>query len=133
MVADAKVTEFKTLIQDTSISDANVENIFDLAANTYNIFGCDVTNMAGTAGSKTVTYTSAEKGAVYQGARIIYASFYKNPANHPNANAGATSVTSTDLQSNSVIWTMLKEIAEALKGASSTYPRIAFHIGQATS
>ena len=132
MVADAKITEFKTNIKDTDITDAETENLFDLAANTFNIFGCDVPIMAGTAGSKTVTYTSAQKGAVFQGARIMYASFYKNASN-TNTSASNMSLTSTDLMSNSTIWNMLKEIAVALKGESATYPRIAFHLGQAVS
>jgi hypothetical protein len=133
MVADAKITEFKTVIHDTTnITDAETENLFDLAANTFNIFGCDVPIMAGTAGSKTVTYTSAQKGAVFQGARIMYASFYKNASN-TNTSASSMSLTSTDLMSNSTVWNMLKDIAVALKGAGATYPRIAFHLGQAVS
>lgn len=132
MVADAKITEFKTNIKDTDITDAETENLFDLAANTFNIFGCDVPIMTGTAGSKTVTYTSAQKGAVFQGARIMYASFYKNASN-TNISASNMSLTSTDLMSNSTVWNMLKDIAVALKGAGATYPRIAFHLGQAVS
>jgi hypothetical protein len=132
MVADAKVTEFKAIINDSAILDENVENLFDAAANTYNIFGCDVPIMAGTVGSKTVTYTSAQKGAVFQGARVLYASFYKNASNN-NVAVQSLNVTSTDLMSNSTVWGMLKDIAAALKAASATYPRIAFHVGQATS
>jgi hypothetical protein len=133
MVADAKITEFKALINDpTDLSDANAENIFDAAANTYNIFGCDVPIMTGAAGSKIVTYTSAQKGAVFQGARIIYASFYKNASN-TNKGVSTVSLTSTDLMSNSGVWNMLKDIAVALKGTAATYPGIAFHLGHSAT
>jgi hypothetical protein len=133
MVADAKITEFKSIINDASISDANTENLFDAAANTYNIFGCGVPIMTGTAGGKVVTYTSAQKGAVFQGARILYVSFYKNAANTPSTGVGSLSLTSADLMSNSGIWNMLKDIAAELKAQSATYPGIAFHVAHSTS
>jgi hypothetical protein len=106
--------------------------LFDAAANTYNIFGCDIPIMSGTAGSKTVTYTSAQKGAVFQGARVIYASFYKNAANNPSAGTGQINLSNADLMSNSTVWSMLKEIALELKKSSSSISRIAFRLGVGT-
>lgn len=133
MVADSKITEFKNIIQDSDITDANTEILFDAAANTYNIFGCDVPNMTGTAGSKTVTYTPGQKGAVFQGARVIYVSFYKNPANQSPAAMGQVNLSSQDLMSNSTVWGMLKEIAAELKDQEAEIPRVAFRVGHATS
>jgi hypothetical protein len=133
MVADAKITEFKAVINDASISDANTENLFDAAANTYNIFGCGVPIMTGAAGAKVVTYTSAQKGAVFQGARILYVSFYKNASNNPSFGLGSLSLSNADLMSNSSTWGMLKDIAAELKGQTATYPGIAFHVAHATS
>lgn len=137
MVADAKVTEFKSVIADTSITDTVVENLFDLMANTYNIFGCDVPIMDGTAGSKTVTYTSPQKGAIFQGARIVYASFYKNSSSTTSRSLGIISESNSssvsDLMSNAAVWAMVKDIAVALKGIAADIPHIAFHVGQATS
>lgn len=132
MVADAKVTEFKNIINNSTITDATVENLFDLIANTYNIFGNTVPNMAGTAGGKTVTYTSAEKGAVFQGARVVFVSFYMNAENKPTQAIGAISEGNVDLMSNTTVWGMLKDIAAELKAQSSTYPRIAFRLGVGT-
>jgi len=132
LVADTKITEFKNLINDLAYSDENTERLFDAAANTYNIFGCEVPEMTGTAGSKTVTYTSPQKGAVFQGARIIYASFVKNAANNQTASIGGVSVSVADLMSNSTIWGMLKDIAMELKKAKSERPRIAFRLGEGT-
>ena len=114
MVADAKVTEFKSVIADSTITDTNVEYLFDLAANTYNIFGASVPIMAGAAGSKTVTYTSAEKGAVFQGARIAYVSFYKNAANTPSVGISGLSISTADLMSNSTMVELFKEVARRL-------------------
>jgi hypothetical protein len=133
MVADAKITEFKSVINDSSITDANTENLFDAAANTYNIFGCGVPIMTGASGAKVVTYTSAQKGAVFQGARILYVSFYKNAANIPSVGFGILSLSAADLMSNSGIWNMLKDIATELKAQSATYPGIAFHVAHSTS
>jgi hypothetical protein len=116
MTADAKITEFKQDINDSDISDAETEGLFNLAARTYNIFGCNVPIMQGaTAGSKTVTYTSAQEGAVFHGARIVYVSFYKNASNTPSAGIGAVNISSQDLMSNPVVWGMLKDIALELK------------------
>ena len=117
MVADAKVTEFKSVISDAVITDINVENLFDAAANTFNIFGCSVPIMTGTAGSKVVTYTSAQKGAVFQGARVLYVSFYKNAAN-VNVGISSLSVTTADLMSNSAIIQLFRTIADQLHGRS---------------
>ena len=132
MVADTKITEFKAVIQDATLSDENAERLFDAAANTYNIFGCEVPEMSGTAGSKTVTYTAPQKGAVFQGARIIYASLYKNAAKNPSGSIGQVAFSSADLMSNSTVWGMLKDIAMELKKAKSERPRIAFRLGIGT-
>ena len=137
MVADSKVTEFKNIINDLAVSDIVIENLFDLMANTYNIFGNTVPTMIGVAGSKVVTYTSGEKGAVFQGARVVYGSFYKNSSSMTSRSLGqlseSSSASTSDLVSNSAVWKMITDIAMALKGAAATYPHIAFHLGQATS
>jgi hypothetical protein len=117
MTADEKVTEFKALINDSSVTDIIIEDLFNLAARTYNIFGCEVPIMEGTAGSKTVNYTDEQEGAVFQGARIVYASFYKNASNTPSAGVGGINASTSDLMSNATVWGMLKDIALALKGA----------------
>lgn len=133
MAADEKVTEFKAVINQTTIDDTVIESLFDLAANSLNIFGCNVPNMAGAAGSKTVTYTSPQKGAIYQISRVVYASFYKNASNQPTTNFGGIGLSNLDLMSNSTVWNMIKDIALELKGQEATFPRIAFHLGQAES
>jgi hypothetical protein len=135
-MTDSKVTEFKNIINDAAVSDMVIEDLFDLMANTYNIFGCTVPTMTGTSGSKTVTYTSAEKGAVFQGARLVYASFFKNSSGTTSVGAGPLSYSTSSSLSSAMnspgVWDMIKDIAVALKGEDAEYKQIAFRVGTGT-
>ncbi len=54
------------------IAATEAEALIDHAANTLNIFGADISNMSGTAGSKTVGLDSEEAGAVIEIASDLY-------------------------------------------------------------
>lgn len=61
------------------IPAVNTENLLDWAIDTINLYGnVSITNMAGVAGSKTVTLTSKQRGAVFLMAKFLYPS-YRGP------------------------------------------------------
>jgi len=93
------------------VSDTNIERILDLAIDTLNLFGADLSNMSGTAGSKTVGLESNEKAAVFIVARAVYYSFYKDI--EPAAVQGL-SLGTADLLSNSTVLNVVKEAARRL-------------------
>jgi hypothetical protein len=65
-------------LSSAQLSAANAEIIIDLAVDCLNLFGAEIANMSGTAGTKTLTATSAEKGGIILVARAIYDNFYRN-------------------------------------------------------
>lgn len=69
-------TMFKTLMNIT-INDEHAEAIIDQAIRRLNAYGkLDMPVMIGTAGSKTVSLSEEECGAVLKAAGIIYANMY---------------------------------------------------------
>jgi hypothetical protein len=115
MVADTKITAFKNVINDATITDADTEDIFDAAIMFLSACGAKgLSKMAGAAGSKTVTLTVAQEGAVQFWARCIYGSYFKNAPNS-NVNAGSVSVNVVlDLMSNATTLSMGKFMARQL-------------------
>lgn len=128
MTADAFITQLKNIFNDSSIADATMENLVDAVVDELNLQGCTLSNMAGTAGSKTITLTSAEKGAVRRIFRVIYASWHKNA---DNTNVGVSSLTMnyTDLMSNPTVMQMIEDTATALKFTGSTTTDPPIYIG----
>jgi hypothetical protein len=102
------------------ISAINTEKILDLAIDCLNLYGqLDMSNMAGTAGSKTLNVTSQEKAAIFLVARTIYYSFYIGLT---SANINSLGVTNPpDLLSNSIIQESVREAARLLQ--ESDYSR----------
>jgi hypothetical protein len=75
-------------IDTDDVTAANTENMIDQAIHLLNLAGAhvandrsvsytDITNLSGTAGSKTVTLTSAQSGAVTEVAKAIYYKDYR--------------------------------------------------------
>jgi hypothetical protein len=103
-------------LNTTKLPAINTESVIDLAIDTLNLFGCELTNMAGTAGTKTVTLESNEKAAVFLVARMIYYSFYKSV---DVASLGGINVTTNDLMKDPTAVQLIKDAADRLiKGSA---------------
>jgi len=112
-------SDFADIIDDSDISDANAEKILDLAVDLLNLFGdLDLSNMGGTAGSKTLSVESKQKGAIFLVARAIYYSFFKGVE---TTTVGGLTVTSPDLLSNPAVVSAVKEAARRLVEIEVSY------------
>lgn len=110
-MVSVSATDFKNIIQDSDISDENTERILDLAIDCLNLYGAELANMGGTAGSKTVSLESKEKGAVFIVARAIYYGFFKGVE---TSTIGGLTVSSPDLMSNQAVLASVKEASRRL-------------------
>lgn len=104
-------TIFKAVLDDDVITATNAEYLIDLAIDMLNLHGADLGNMTGTAGSKTWSGESKEKGAVMLVARAIYHGFFKGI--EPVGVEGV-SVTTYDLLGNTVILRSIQMAARRL-------------------
>jgi len=95
----------------SAVSDTNLEIIIDQAIDLLNLYGADLANMTGTAGSKSVGLESKERGAVFHVARAVYYSFYKGV---DSATVAALAVSSPDLMSNPNVLRTVREAAHHL-------------------
>ncbi len=108
--------EFALLIADTGLSATNAEYILTQTVDLIKLYGGEevsLSNLSGTAGSKSLSCTEKQRGAIYMAARNIYASIYKNAAN-TNV-GGAVNISSTDLLSNPTVLASIKEAAILLR------------------
>lgn len=122
MVADAFITDLKTIFDDAAIADATVESLVDAVIDELNLYGLSLDNMAGVAGSKTITLASSEKAAVRRIFRVMYASWHKNAAANASVNVGAIGVTLPDLISRPEVQAMINQTASLLLKASVDPP-----------
>jgi hypothetical protein len=127
-LSSVTATDFLNTL-DSDDTAETLEPIMDLAIDALNIFGCEIDNLDGGAGSKTVTLTSQQRGAVFIITRVIYKSFYKDEGG--STGLGPASISTTDLLANATVWTQIKEIAQEIKATSSG--SIAFVVGEDTS
>ena len=95
----------------SDVPDATLEVILDQAIDLLNLYGADLANMTGTAGSKTVGLESKERGAVFHVARVVYHSFYKGI---DQAVVNGLAVSSPDLMSNPSVVQTVREAAHKL-------------------
>lgn len=93
------------------ISAINAEKVIDLAVDCLNLYGADLPNMSGTAGAKSLSLESREKGAVFMVARAIYYGFYKGL---DAVGISSLSTSAPDLMSNSTITAVIKEAGHLL-------------------
>jgi hypothetical protein len=116
---------FSGPLNDSSISATNMENIVNIAINVLNMFGAaTITNMnSGAAGSKTVTLTSKQAGAVFLTVRQIYDSFWKPRGTTVTQ---GQSVTLADVLANPTIVATIEKIASRLS-------EVAFVVAEDTS
>ena len=101
----------------------DIEYVMDLAIDRLNIYGADLDNMTGDAGSKTVTLTSAQRGAVFTVSRFIYNLFLKYTSSGGGSSSsvslmGISKSQSTTLSTNPEVMDLAKECANQIKGRS---------------
>ena len=113
--------DFRNVMNLVSMSDENAEYILDFAIDLLNIYDVQLSNMSGSAGSKTVTLTSKQRGGVFLVARAVYYSMFKELE---NVNIGSLSVDATDLLSNPTVVKVLEDVANRLQ--VDDYTRIPF-------
>ena len=106
-----------TLVQDTTIADANAEEIIDQAINILNTYGADITNMTGTAGSKTWNGESKEKGAILSLAMEIYQYYKTSGSSSESSSISGLSYSVSSATGGSLgrIHEVAKSLAEQLK------------------
>ena len=97
------------------VSAETLETIIDLAIDALNLFGADLGNLTGTAGAKSLSCSSAEKGAILIVARAVYYSFYKNVQ---GASIGGITVTANDLMKDPGTLQLIKDAARALQAGA---------------
>lgn len=96
-----------------NMSNEDAEYIIDQAINWLNRYGTSLSNMSGTAGSKTVSLTSQEEGVVFETARLVYYAFYKGVE---NVVVQGQTVSTPDIMSNPTVLRQIKEGAWLLRG-----------------
>jgi hypothetical protein len=109
----------KSEFADTAISETNAEVVLMGSIRLLNTFGASLTQMTGTAGSRTGTYTYAQIGAIMALAQQIYAKHYKNASGTTNSSIGQISVSAAV---DAAVLEYAKILARALKTTSGTPP-----------
>ena len=94
------ITVNGTLLQsqfnDSDTSVTNMEIVADNAINTINIFAATaLSNLTGTAGSKTGSYTSAQAGSIMAVALQVYREMFKHAAGNSNVTLSQLGVSFT--------------------------------------
>lgn len=108
-------------VMNLDITETQGEYILDTAIDLLNIYDVQLSNMSGTAGSKTVTLTSKERGGVFLIARIIYHSFFKDI---DSSSGPGYSESRRDIMGDPVIMATAEKIANRLQ--ADDYERIPF-------
>ncbi len=101
---------------DDNITATNAEVVLDGAINTLNVFGAGISNLSGTAGSKSGSYTSAQVGAIMAVAQQIYSKHFKN-ADNSNAQISGLGLT---YSSDNQLLNFARQLANQLKGHGFT-------------
>ena len=105
----------KALINDSSVTDASAELIIDHAINKLNLFGAELPNLGGAAGSKTRNYTSEQTGAIIDVAIVVYSTNYKTSGGSSSSiSLGGLSLSDSSSSNNQQINDAAKEAARML-------------------
>lgn len=104
--------DIDTLLNLTDgVSSEIIESWIDQAIDQLNLYGdLDISNMAGTAGSKTVSLESRERGAVNMVVRTVYLKYYKDQSVTTVAGLSVADV----VMSDSEVRLMVKQVARQL-------------------
>jgi hypothetical protein len=117
--------ESKKIMNLPQIANDVMENLIDLSVDVLNLFsGGSIPNMGGTAGSKTLSLSSAQRGAVFLVVRAVYYGFQKDLT---GKTVGDISIQPADLLSNPKVLETIQLAAVRLSpssGASGSTPEI---------
>lgn len=102
------------ILNDPNLSGPVAEQILDFSIDLLNLRGCDLSNMSGDEGSKTLTVTSRERGAIFFVAHAIYPSLTRGGSG-PSGSYGPLNLTVKDLLSDPTILAAVDQAAEKLK------------------
>ena len=108
-------TILNLLKNPSGITTTHGEIVMDQAIDHLNIYldkDNTISNLSGTAGSKTLSVSSRERGAINLVARMVYMSFLKQHGG--SANMGSLGSSTIDLLSNPTSVAIIKEIVEAI-------------------
>jgi hypothetical protein len=110
---------FQELFNEANFKEEHAEQIMDLAIDLINLYSnADLPNMTGTAGSKSVSLESKEKGAVLLVARAIYYGFYTKPQ---STAISGQSLSPADVMGNQAVIDSVKEAARQLAELDVSY------------
>jgi hypothetical protein len=101
------------------VDDEDLENLIDGAVDLLNVYlrhyGLEIANMTGTAGTKTLTVTSAERGAVLMVACALYSRDYKAAGSQSESvSLGPASSSSSFSTAQASTEILAKELADQL-------------------
>lgn len=102
----------KLILNDSAISDTDMEILMDVAVDLLNLYGAEISNMTGAAGTKTVSVESKQKGALMIATRAIYYGFWKGIE---NVGISSLSVSVSDVLANPAVISSIKDAAARLK------------------
>ena len=106
--------DMRVLLNQPSLSATDAEKLLDLSVDCLNLYGqLDMSNMAGTAGAKTLNITSQQRAAIMLVARAIYFAFYRGLGSL--SLHGIAMTNPSDLLSNSVVQDSVREAARLLQ------------------
>ena len=103
---------------DSAFTATKWEACIDQAIDKLNLYGLSISNLSGTAGSKTGSYTSAEAGAIRELSLLIYASIQSAGSSSNSYSLGViseSSSTSSTSGSSSNINGAAQQMAAQLK------------------
>ena len=108
---------FQNQFQKDSITATNAEIIIDQSINLLNVYGAEIDNLTGTAGTKTGDYTSAQAGAIMTIAQKVYAKHYVNASQTANSTLGPAGI---GFGADTELLTYAEKLGGTLKTASTT-------------
>lgn len=111
MTTTIDATLFQNLYNDSSITATKAEIIIDQSIDLLNTYGVGLSNLTGSAGSKTGSYTSAQAGAIMTMTRETYATLYKNA---PDKTSGTLGPAGASYSTNNRLLDFAKELAGQL-------------------
>jgi hypothetical protein len=116
MSTTTKILNAATITSLTSeTSTTKLEEAIDVTISALNIYRCDIPLLSGTAGTKSVTLTSQQYGAVMMVLRTIFVNYAKNFSGTQSIALGQISMTYAESLSNPGNMQIIKEIAWQLR------------------
>ena len=123
---------FSNLIDDDDITATDSELIIDQAIDLLNMYSMvdeDISNMTGTAGTKTLSVEGYERGAILMVARPVYYSFFKRVIGNTASLGQTASGDPADLFANPEVRAMIKEASQLLSARRTDTSEIEVDVG----